>query len=332
MTCSSARPIDFANITGVSPALRCAQQREGRADLVAPRLRGGIVERDDEIRLRRRDEPLLDQRPGLQIVGQRDGAEIMAQRRAEPRRRRLHRRYAGRNAHVDRAPGRLARSIASKTAAAMAKTPGSPPDTTATCAPATASAQRGAGAVQLFAIVARVPRLAGALRAAREIGRIADEVGGLGEHHRGFRRDPVGQARADADDRSEPACARSWPPALAGNEDHREIGRMIVGLFAELQDFLRRLRAMFDIDRLALAPGLLDRAANLGEIGAELDDDRPRRRLRRARARSAPARVPGSTLSTSSPQAIGSCAALQQPDMPATPGITSTGKRSFRRT
>ena len=38
-------------------------------------------------------------------------------------------------------------------------------------------------------------------------------------------------------------------------------------------------------------------------------------------------RVPGSTVSTSSPQLIGSPAALQQPDMPETPGITCVAKR-----
>ena len=81
--------------------LHGSQQVEGLRDAVRPRLRGRIVERDDEIALRRRAQAALDDRPGLQIVGERDGAEIMAERRAEPRRRRLHRGDARRDLNVE---------------------------------------------------------------------------------------------------------------------------------------------------------------------------------------------------------------------------------------
>ena len=96
-----------------------------------PRLRGGIVERDDEIALARGVEPALDDRPGLQIVGERDRAEIMAERRAEPRRRRLHRADARQRPRSSSARhAGSPRSTASNTAAAIANTPGSPPETT----------------------------------------------------------------------------------------------------------------------------------------------------------------------------------------------------------
>ena len=89
-------------------ALQRAQEIEGLDDARGPRLRGGIVERDDEIAFGRGLQAPLDDRPGLQIVGERDRAEIVAERRAEPRRRRLHRRDAGRDHDVERAPFRLA--------------------------------------------------------------------------------------------------------------------------------------------------------------------------------------------------------------------------------
>ena len=55
-------------------------------------------------------------------------------------------------------------SIASNTAAAMANTPGSPPETTATARPSAASVKRKPGAVQFEAIVAGVGALVGPQR------------------------------------------------------------------------------------------------------------------------------------------------------------------------
>ena len=49
--------------------------------------------------------------------------------------------------------------------------------------------------------------------------------------------------------RSTGCPATSWPPPHAGHDDHREIGRVIVGLLRERQDdFVLRRRAL-DIDR-----------------------------------------------------------------------------------
>ncbi len=53
-TRSSGRPTARAKATGVVAALQAAQQLERVVDLARPRLRGGIVERDDEIAFRRR--------------------------------------------------------------------------------------------------------------------------------------------------------------------------------------------------------------------------------------------------------------------------------------
>ena len=70
-------------------------------------------------------------------------------------------------------------SIASHTAAAMANTPGSPPETTATRRALGRMAKRGLGARALLAIVGGMPRLARPRRHAVEIGPIAVErVGG----------------------------------------------------------------------------------------------------------------------------------------------------------
>ena len=81
-----------------------AQPLERRAELPWPRPRDRIVERDDEAGGRRGIEPALDQLPGLEIVGERDRAEIVAERRADPGRDREHRRHAGHDDEIQRAP------------------------------------------------------------------------------------------------------------------------------------------------------------------------------------------------------------------------------------
>ena len=82
--------------------LQAAQEIERFDDTVGPRLRRGIVERDDEIAFGRGAEPPLDDRPRLQIVGQRDRAEVVTERRAEPCGRRLHGGDAGHDRDVER--------------------------------------------------------------------------------------------------------------------------------------------------------------------------------------------------------------------------------------
>ena len=69
-------------------------------------------------------------------------------------------------------------SIASNTALAMANTPASPDDTTATSRPGGGQCQRVAGAVQFLAVVGGVADLAVAQGTARQIGAVADQIGG----------------------------------------------------------------------------------------------------------------------------------------------------------
>ena len=104
---SSARPMARAKATGVVRGFHAPQQVERLDDAVRPRPRSGIVERDDEIAIGRGLQPALDDRPGLEIVRKRDGAEVVAERRAEPRRRRLHRRDAGRDCDIELEPARI---------------------------------------------------------------------------------------------------------------------------------------------------------------------------------------------------------------------------------
>ena len=68
-------------------------------------------------------------------------------------------------------------SSASNTAAAMAKTPGSPPDTTATRFPCAARSSAKRGALQLDPVVGGMAALARLGRDAVEIGAVADEIG-----------------------------------------------------------------------------------------------------------------------------------------------------------
>ena len=88
--------------------LEASQQRESVMDAARPRGRGGVIKRDHEIRGCRRREPVFHQGPGFAIVGQGNRAEIMSQGRANPRRRRLQRRYPRANRDVDVAPVRFA--------------------------------------------------------------------------------------------------------------------------------------------------------------------------------------------------------------------------------
>ena len=224
----------------------------------------------------------------------------MTERRAEPRRRRLHRGDSGQHANVEIAPGRLALSTASKTADAIANTPGSPPDTTATDAPrprATAPLR----AIQLDAIVAGEPRLAGALRHARDIGRVADNIFRLLQRGAGVMRQKTRVAGAEPNDIEPAFGAPSWPPSRARRRHHREIRRVVVELLAKGHDFFVRHRAAFDIDARSISM----RRASTRRSFAKLPPSfittaasAPARRCVRVSSSS----VAGTTVSTSSPQ------------------------------
>ena len=179
------------------------------ADPVRPRPRGGIVERDDEIRLDRRDEAPLDHAPGLEVVGQRHGAEIMAERRADPGGGGEHGGDAGRHDDVEGPPGRRAgldrledrrrHGEDARIAARHHRHTGA----------AFGKRERMAGAVDLDAVVGGVA--AGAARAdARDIGRVADDVRRLGEQGARLRGEPALRPRPEPD-HHQPAAHRQRP-------------------------------------------------------------------------------------------------------------------------
>ena len=135
----------------------------------------------------------------------------------------------GDHGDVERAPAGSS-SIASNNAAAIAKTPGSPPETTATSRPSPARRERKPGAGEFVAIVARMARAVRSRSASRvDIGRIADDVGCGCDRGGGLGRHPSA-GPGPSPTIAEPV--RSRPPAPAWHEDHREIGRGVVALGA----------------------------------------------------------------------------------------------------
>ncbi len=208
---SSARPTARAKATGVAALLTPRKRSNASTMRDGLRLRRGIVERDDEVAFGRRPEAPLDDRPWLQVVGKRDGAEIVAERRAEPRRRRLHRRDAGDDRDVERPPSRLLldRLEHSRGHGEHARiAAGDDGDR----APLGGERQRKPGARELGAIVARVRALAGLEREPFDVRPVADDVGRGRDRGAGFGRHPLGRAGAEPDDGEAPAHGRRPRP------------------------------------------------------------------------------------------------------------------------
>ena len=91
--------------------------------------------------------------------------------------------------------------MASNTADAIANTPGSPPETTATRAPLGGELERVPRARELLAIVRDMTALPGrTIGNAREISVIADEIGRGGQRLDDGRRRQLGCARPQSDD------------------------------------------------------------------------------------------------------------------------------------
>ena len=274
---------------------------------------------------RRRVEPALDQLPRLEIVGERDRAEIVAERRADARGDRQHRGDAGHDREVERAPGFAARL----------RSPRRPPPPWRTrrdrrrrrprrCAPCAAwrSAARGARALP------RGCRRHGALwpgarRHAVEIGAVAVER--LGASASAAAASGVSQ-RASPGPRPTTASRplTAGPPSRAPAR-RRNRAPSSSGLAASGIDHARRpwCRARHR-SRAASRPAAVERAPHLGRLRPTFMTTAASASARR-RASSASGSVPGSTVSTSSPCAIGMPAADQQPDMPVTPAMTSVG-------
>ena len=97
----------------------------------------------------------------------------------------------------------------------MANTPGSPPETMATCAPSRRMPQRGRGARAFLAVVGRVARLSRPRRNAIEIGAVAVERVGRGERRFRLAREPARIARAEADHGETPAHGRPSQPGTS---------------------------------------------------------------------------------------------------------------------
>lgn len=107
------------------------QQLAHRADLPGAGHRSRVVDGQHQVGGGRGGQARGDHVPGFEPVGQRDHRVVMSQRRADPAGDGLgggHRRN-----HPDPHPGHC--SASSKTAVAIANTPGSPEDTTATARP-----------------------------------------------------------------------------------------------------------------------------------------------------------------------------------------------------
>ena len=103
-------------------------------------------------------------------------------------------------------------STASKTADAMANTPGSPPETTTTCRPCAARESACMRPLEFDPVIGGVPALIARHRHTIEIGSVADEVRGLRERRRCRRRHEVGFARSGADDHQRAGHSRRpWP-------------------------------------------------------------------------------------------------------------------------
>ena len=131
----------------------------------------------------------------------------MAERRAEPRRRRLHRGDSRQHANVEIAPSRLALLDRLEDGGSHREHAGIAARHDRDDAPRRRARQRLARPIQLDAIVAGEPRLAGALRHARDIGRVADDIFRLLQRGAGVMRQKTRVAGAEPDD-IEPALAR----------------------------------------------------------------------------------------------------------------------------
>ena len=120
------------------------------------------------------------------------------------------------------------------------------------------------------------------------------------------------------------------PPSASVDQDHREVGRLVIGLFSERQHSLAGHGAALDIDRAFGEARRLKRAAYLRQIATSfITTSASIDRIRSVRLVSSS--VAGTTVNTSSPKVIGMPLAVQQPDMPEMPGTTTIGAWPSRR-
>ncbi len=176
-----------------------------------------------------------------------------------------------------------------------------------------------------------MPHQPGALGHAGDIGVVADQVLGGVEGGAGGLRQQARVAGTEADDGdASTESAALTAGGLRRHQHHREIGGDIVGLLRQRHHPLARHGAPLDIDRTVEEAGLGEHGAHLRQMAAELHDDggvRPAQALRQGGTRERCGQD-GQHVVTPGDRRAGR---VQQPDMPVTPGITSTGKRSLSR-
>ena len=269
-----ARPTARPNTTGVAPADGAATaQRRRRA------ARGAPARRDCRARSRNRALAAASSRRSISAQGLRLSDSEIAQKSwpsGAPMR--------AATASIAVMPGTTLESsarqlggpasIASHTAAAMAKTPGSPPDTTATFAPCAAWRSAGAARAPSSRLSEAWRRLTRARRHAIEIGPVADRAPAP---PRALAPPPAcSQPRVpgpETDDRKiRAAHGRSLP---AGHEHDGEIGRHVVASWRRAAPSWRPpwCRARHRCARSS-RPLSIERAAQLRQIAADLHDHR----------------------------------------------------------
>ncbi|KGW79234.1 hypothetical protein Y046_3854 [Burkholderia pseudomallei MSHR2990] len=206
-----------------------AHDVERAIELHGPRARHRVVECEREIGGRRVIDAFFDDRPRLQVVRQRDQAEIVAERRAGFGRRRERGRHAGHDVELDGRPARVVGAVERlehggrhREHAGVAR--GHDRD-----APAPrGELERVARALQLLAVVGYVQLLIGAQRARHvHVGRVADDVGRVGERRARGGGHQVRAAGAEAEHRQAAArdAERIGVDGRAGDGD-RDVARL----------------------------------------------------------------------------------------------------------
>ena len=131
----------------------------------------------------------------------------MPERRADPRRRRLHRGDARDDPHLEAAPACIARFDRLEHRRGHGEDAGIAAGNDSDATPGRGQRERLARTRQLLAVVARMPKLARPLGQPRQIRAVADEIARRGERLRRFRRHPFGSARAEPDNAEPPLPA-----------------------------------------------------------------------------------------------------------------------------
>ena len=228
--CLVRPPTARAKITGVSGARIARGERQALAELPGPRRRDRVVERDHEIGAQRPLEPRSITSQGLRL------SESEIAQKSPPSGAPSARAAAsiavmpGSTAIVERRQAGVARLDRLEHRRRHAKTPGSPPDTTATRRPAppvASACARASTSTRLSDACRRLTRRAPARGRDRDRNRRGRSPLRARPAPRGVSQRGVAGPRPTTVSRPLTAAA------LAGHEDHREIGGHVVGFLGE---------------------------------------------------------------------------------------------------